>query len=571
MNYFLSLSAGIALLLNVALSTPAIAVAPTVVTGGVDAQYSSTALELNGTVNPNGVTIDQNGIYFQIGLTTNYSRTGSVYLPSPLNTTIPLGVRQFFSVERGTTYHYRVVAKNADGTSYGEDATFTTALNMPPEALDTDVLVFKSQKVEFFCVFRDPDYETLTVTAVSAPSHGTVTVGDVTPGIGGYFTYTPDGTNALQDEFTYTVTDGYGESDTATVRWANVSKRTAGKYVSTVLVGIAENGLPAGSVGLNVTANRTFTGVVTFFGARYPIHGVFSADGRAVEEIDRIGAPPITVELNLNLLSTTTYLGGVIHASELDYEISGSTRLIFPDNAAEAGSYTMALPPTDASVPLGNGYVTGKVSKHGRVLFTGRIGDGQPFSFGTQLRQGGSAEIYVTAGSQPRDRIYGTLQFPDLGVNESTGNLNWYKAPRSTSYYQEGFQTTVVVQGSRLLLTAKEDKILDYSTELAGLDIVFKDLDDNELLAGSLGGKNETALTFTAPTALRTLSRAPRAKPAVTIHVNRKKGTFSGSVRVPGETGSPRKFSGVLLQHQNAGAGMVRIGNRTGSVTLTPK
>ncbi len=231
----------------------------------------------------------------------------------------------------------------------------------------------------------------------------------------------------------------------------------------------------------------------------------------------------------------------------------------------------MALPPSDASVPLGNGYVTGQVSKHGRVVFTGRIGDGQPFSFGTQLRQGGNAEIYVTAGSQPRDRIYGTLQFPGVGMDESTGILHWYKAPRSTSYYQEGFQTTVQVQGSRLLLTPEEDKILDYSTELAGLDILLKDLDDNELLAGSLDGKNETALTFTEPTALRIFSRAARPKPAVTIHVNRKKGTFSGSVQVPGETGSPRRFSGVLLQHQNTGAGMVRIKGRTGSVTLSPK
>ena len=452
-------------MLNVALSTPAIAVAPTVLTGGVEFPYSSVIVSMSGTVNPNGIATSDYNVYFQYGLSTNYGyttqRNGG---DSTFNGVEALSIADLaVGLKRGTTYHYRLVAGNSEGFSYGADATFTTPLNMTPTAQDIVVNAIGVGAVSIYTNVQDRDGDALTLT-VSSPSHGTATSDTAQ-----YIIYKPDTTKALTDDFTFTVSDGFGGTATANVHWANVSNTIVGKYVSTVFVGgIPGDDKPAGSIGLNITTSMTYSGVASFFGARYSIHGLFSVDGRAVEEINRIGAPPITIELTLDPSSGVSNLTGVIHASEIDYGIKSSTRLIFPENPAEAGSYTMALPPSDASLPLGNGYVTGKVSKHGRVIFTGRIGDGQPFSFGTQLRQGGSAEIYVTAGSKPRDRIYGTLQFPGLGANESTGELYWYKAPRSTSYYQEGFQPIVFVQGSRLLLTAEEDKILDYSTELAG-------------------------------------------------------------------------------------------------------
>ena len=58
----------------------------------------------------------------------------------------------------------------------------------------------------------DPDGDTLAVTAVSDPAHGSVVDnGD------GTLTYTPDADWSGTDSFTYTVSDGNGGSDTATV------------------------------------------------------------------------------------------------------------------------------------------------------------------------------------------------------------------------------------------------------------------------------------------------------------------------------------------------------------------
>ncbi|MBK8903065.1 MAG: tandem-95 repeat protein [Anaerolineaceae bacterium] len=57
----------------------------------------------------------------------------------------------------------------------------------------------------------DPENDTLTVTAVTQGSKGTVTHNGTT------VTYTPNANEAGNDTFTYTISDGHGGSDTATV------------------------------------------------------------------------------------------------------------------------------------------------------------------------------------------------------------------------------------------------------------------------------------------------------------------------------------------------------------------
>jgi len=57
----------------------------------------------------------------------------------------------------------------------------------------------------------DPDGDTLTVSAVTQGSNGSVINN------GNNVTYTPNGGFTGTDTFTYTISDGYGGSDTATV------------------------------------------------------------------------------------------------------------------------------------------------------------------------------------------------------------------------------------------------------------------------------------------------------------------------------------------------------------------
>jgi sugar lactone lactonase YvrE len=90
-------------------------------------KVSETGATLNAKVNPNG----SNGTYqFEWGTTTAYSAvpfgpnsvgsgSSDVAVSETLGTVTPL--------KPETTYHYRVVGRNAGGTTYGEDKTFTTA------------------------------------------------------------------------------------------------------------------------------------------------------------------------------------------------------------------------------------------------------------------------------------------------------------------------------------------------------------------------------------------------------------------------------------------------------------
>lgn len=93
---------------------------PAVVTGS-PSQVGPTSTLVNGTVNPEGQATTY---YFQYGTTTAYglqsspasagSGSGNVAVHSTIT-----------GLSTGTTYHYRLAAQNATGTSFGADQTVT--------------------------------------------------------------------------------------------------------------------------------------------------------------------------------------------------------------------------------------------------------------------------------------------------------------------------------------------------------------------------------------------------------------------------------------------------------------
>jgi plastocyanin len=82
------------------------------------ANFSAT---LNGTVNPNGLTT---AVHFDYGTTTSYGSSSAIQNYEG-NTTQNV-TTNLSSLVAGTTYHFRIAASNAAGTSYGTDRTFTT-------------------------------------------------------------------------------------------------------------------------------------------------------------------------------------------------------------------------------------------------------------------------------------------------------------------------------------------------------------------------------------------------------------------------------------------------------------
>ena len=105
----------------------------------------------------------------------------------------------------------------SDGQGGSDTATVSitvTAINDDPLAVDDAVTTPEDTSVTVNVLANDTDVDgdTLTVAAVSTPAHGSVVInGDNT------VTYTPDTDYFGPDGFSYTVDDGQGGADTATV------------------------------------------------------------------------------------------------------------------------------------------------------------------------------------------------------------------------------------------------------------------------------------------------------------------------------------------------------------------
>ncbi len=107
--------------------------------------------------------------------------------------------------------------------------------NINPTAVnDTPSAIFQNASATDINVLSgdiDLNGDTLTVTAISQPTYGTATLN------GGVVSYTPDTNYIGSDSFTYTISDGNGGSDTATVSLTIIA-------TPTVLSGTAAAGAP---------------------------------------------------------------------------------------------------------------------------------------------------------------------------------------------------------------------------------------------------------------------------------------------------------------------------------------
>ena len=112
-----------------------LAAPPTVTTGGATNVEEEDVLEANatltGTVNPKN---SETHYYFEYGPTTSYGSIAPA-LPGtnlePVNSSVPAST-VITGLPGGSTYHYRLVASNAAGTSNGGDQTFSTPLTPSP-------------------------------------------------------------------------------------------------------------------------------------------------------------------------------------------------------------------------------------------------------------------------------------------------------------------------------------------------------------------------------------------------------------------------------------------------------
>jgi subtilase family serine protease len=102
---------------------------PPTVTTTAAAAVTRTLATLNGTVNPNGGTVSD--CHFDYGTTESYGSSAPCSsLPGSGTSQVAVGA-SLGNLNPGSTYHFRVSATNAGGTSTGSDQTFTALAALP--------------------------------------------------------------------------------------------------------------------------------------------------------------------------------------------------------------------------------------------------------------------------------------------------------------------------------------------------------------------------------------------------------------------------------------------------------
>jgi Tol biopolymer transport system component len=95
------------------------------VSGGEASEITNSSARISGSVNPEGTATTYQ---FQYGTTTSYGSVEPVSPQSVGSDSTPHEVSvQLTGLSLGTTYHYRLVATGANGTSYGQDRNFKTS------------------------------------------------------------------------------------------------------------------------------------------------------------------------------------------------------------------------------------------------------------------------------------------------------------------------------------------------------------------------------------------------------------------------------------------------------------
>jgi plastocyanin len=103
------------------LVTPAPPNGPPIVTTNPAAFIASFSATLKGSLNPDGLSTT---FHFQYGTTTSYGLTTAPQTQIG-DTSRPVSAN-ILSLAANSTYHFRIVASNTAGTTFGNDTTFTT-------------------------------------------------------------------------------------------------------------------------------------------------------------------------------------------------------------------------------------------------------------------------------------------------------------------------------------------------------------------------------------------------------------------------------------------------------------
>ena len=122
---------------NVVNVTTLSATGPPVVITNPATLIASFSATLNASVDPHGLTTS---VYFQYGTTASYGHTTATQTQA--GNTYRNVIANISGLSASTTYHFRIVATNSAGTTYGSDRTFTMLSATGPPVVTTNPATF---------------------------------------------------------------------------------------------------------------------------------------------------------------------------------------------------------------------------------------------------------------------------------------------------------------------------------------------------------------------------------------------------------------------------------------------
>ena len=300
----------------------------------------------------------------------------------------------------GTTYYFVVTAYDASNVESvpSNEVTFTVAVVTNPVSGTDDQITIGSLSPAVIDVLANDNGggNTLTVTGVTVPSHGTAVVN-----ANNTITYTPAKTFPGEDFFSYTISDGQGDTGSAQVTILNPFLLDKGSFNGLVTGSSALDPQNNGFMQLKLLSTGKFTGKVKLGSRSIALNGAFDPTGNFTTTISAPGKPVVTVTLTLD--ATNDRITGTVTSTP------GSTSNISADLAAysktnpapQAGAYTLLLPPgSDVAAaglpPKGFGYGKVTVATSGLARVAGVLGDGTHFSAAITIARDGTLPLYAS-------------------------------------------------------------------------------------------------------------------------------------------------------------------------------